>query len=115
MRPPESCVLTDVFHMYRGGSPFEGLRQMGPHSLPIMHLNDYPADPPLDKINDSHRVYPGDGVAPLPEILRICRSVGATPILSFEVFNQEYYKRDALEVARTGLQKMKAVAAAAMA
>jgi 2-keto-myo-inositol isomerase len=38
--------------------------------------------------------------------------VSATPILSFEVFNQEYYKRDALEVARTGLQKMKAVAAA---
>jgi hypothetical protein len=31
-------------------------------------------------------------------------------ILSLELFNQNYYKQDALAVAQTGLAKMKAVA-----
>ena len=104
---PKACVLADVFHMYRGGSPIEGLRLLGPQALPVLHMNDYPADPPVDKIADRDRVFPGDGIAPLVEILRHIRSCGAAPALSLEVFNPEYYKRDALEVARTGLQKMK--------
>jgi len=111
----KACVLADVFHMYRGGSPFEGLRLLGPQALPVLHMNDYPAHPPVEKLNDSHRVFPGDGVAPLTEILRHIRSSGAAPVLSLEVFNPEYYKRDALEVARTGLQKMKDVLAKALA
>jgi 2-keto-myo-inositol isomerase len=110
---PKACLLPDVFHMYRGGSPFEGLRQLGPHSMPMVHLNDYPANPPLDQINDSHRVFPGDGIAPLGDILRMIRSVGAMPVLSLELFNKEYYKQDVFEVASTGLKKMKAVVAKA--
>lgn len=110
---PRACVLADVFHMYRGGSPFEGLRLLSGQALPILHLNDYPADPPRDKITDAQRVFPGDGIAPLKDILAMVRAGGATPVLSLEVFNREYYKLDALEVARTGLRKMKEVAAAA--
>jgi hypothetical protein len=30
-------------------------------------------------------------------------------MLSLELFNRDYWKQDALEVARTGLQKMRAV------
>jgi 2-keto-myo-inositol isomerase len=110
---PKACVLADVFHMYRGGSPFDGLRLLGPGALPVFHMNDYPAQPPLDQINDSHRIFPGDGIAPLTQILRTLQAIGAEPVLSLELFNQEYYKRDALEVARTGLQKMKDVVAKA--
>ena len=34
--------------------------------------------------------------------------------LSLELFNPEYWQQDALVVARTGLEKMKAVVAAAL-
>ena len=61
------------------------------------------------EITDAHRVYPGDGVAPLKPMLRDLRALGFKGVLSLELFNPEYYKRDALEVARTGLEKMKAV------
>lgn len=108
---PQACVLADVFHMYRGGSPFEGLRLLSGQALPILHMNDYPADPPRDRINDSFRVFPGDGIAPLKDILKIVSSTGAFPVLSLELFNKDYYKLDALEVAREGLRKMKALAA----
>ena len=43
----------------------------------MLHLNDYPADPPApcDQRLPS-RSYPGDGVAPLSEILQTVREAG---------------------------------------
>lgn len=105
----EACVLADVFHMYKGGSPFEGLRDLGGVSVGLMHLNDYPAEPPLARITDADRVYPGDGVAPLGQILGDLRGAGYDGMLSLELFNSGYWERDALDVARTGLEKMRGV------
>jgi hypothetical protein len=34
-------------------------------------INDFPKEPPRETIDDSHRLYPRDGVAPLTEILRL--------------------------------------------
>ena len=42
----------------------------------MLHINDYPADPPREKMTDAHRVYPGDGMAPLPAILRYLFAAG---------------------------------------
>jgi 2-keto-myo-inositol isomerase len=111
----EACVLADVFHMYKGGSPFEGLRLAGPHTIGLLHMNDYPADPPHATIKDSDRVYPGDGVAPLIQILGDLREAGYRGALSLELFNEAYWGQDAAEVARIGLEKMKAVVAEAFA
>jgi sugar phosphate isomerase/epimerase len=106
---PKACVLTDVFHLYKGGSGFTSLKLLSPAALQMMHLNDYPADPPRPAIRDAARVYPGDGVAPLKEMLRELRAQGCRPVLSLELFNENYWRQDALEVARTGLEKMRAV------
>jgi sugar phosphate isomerase/epimerase len=107
---PKACVLADVFHLYKAGSDYRGMRLLGPDAIQALHMNDYPADPPRDKINDGYRVYPGDGTAPLVEILRALRTNGGQKVLSLEVFNRAYWAQDPLEVARTGLAKMKAVA-----
>lgn len=108
---PKACFLGDVYHTYKGGSDFDGLKLLGPQALQVFHMNDYPADPPWESIGDQHRVYPGDGIAPLREILRGFLAIGASPVLSLELFNREYWAQDALKVARTGLEKMKAAAA----
>ena len=50
-------------------------------------------------MNDAHRVYPGDGVAPLGEILRTLRGNGCRCVLSLELFNRDYWKQDAMQVA----------------
>jgi 2-keto-myo-inositol isomerase len=106
---PKACVLADVFHLYKGGSGFAGLRLLGAGALPVLHMNDYKAEPPRERIADRDRVYPGDGVAPLRGILGDLRKVNAELVLSLEVFNPAYWKTDALDTARTGLGKMKAV------
>jgi 2-keto-myo-inositol isomerase len=111
---PQACVLADVYHLHKGGSGFVGLKQLGPAALQIFHMNDYPAIPARDKITDAHRVYPGDGVAPLPAVLRDLLVLGFRGHLSLELFNREYWMQDPQQVATTGLEKMKAVVAAAL-
>ena len=77
-------------------------------------MNDYPADPPRETIADKDRVYPGDGVAPLDRILKDLAGINPEMVLSLELFNPTYWKQDALEVAKTGLAKLKAAVVSAL-
>lgn len=106
---PKACILADVYHLYKGGSDPNGLRLLSRNALHVIHFNDYPAEPPRKEIADAQRVYPGDGIAPLKSILRILRDIGFNGVLSLELFNRDYWKKDAQEVAKTGLEKMKRV------
>lgn len=103
----DARILPDVYHMFRGGSGFNCLNLVNGKVIDIIHMNDYPANKPVNEQTDSDRVYPGDGAAPLKQILRSLRAMGGTKILSLELFNDAYWKQDALLVAKTGLQKMK--------
>jgi sugar phosphate isomerase/epimerase len=107
---PEACILADVFHIFKSSGHFDGLRLLGPNSLGLVHVNDYPGKPEPARLNDSHRVFPGDGVAPLRQIFKTLKEVGYQGTLSLELFNETYWKQDPLSVARTGLKKMKALA-----
>jgi sugar phosphate isomerase/epimerase len=105
---PAACLLPDVYHIYKGGSDFTGLRMLAGDSIHVLHMNDYPGDLPREKTRDADRVYPGDGVAPLTSILRTLLAGGFRGTLSLELFNPTYWKQDPAAVARTGLQKMQA-------
>jgi sugar phosphate isomerase/epimerase len=96
-----------VFHLFRGGSGFNCLELVNGKVIEIIHMNDYPASKPAEEQTDSDRVYPGDGAAPLKQILQDLKNMGGTKVLSLELFNKTYWKQDALLVAKTGLQKMK--------
>jgi sugar phosphate isomerase/epimerase len=104
---PKACFLPDVYHTYKGGSDFHGYKQLSAHAVQVLHLNDYPADPPRETIGDRDRVMPGDGIAPITQILRDMSANGSRAVLSLELFNPTYWKQDPLAVARTGLAKMK--------
>jgi 2-keto-myo-inositol isomerase len=105
---PQASVLLDVYHIYKGGSSFSGLKFLGPDAMHVFHVNDYPADPTRKTITDAHRVFPGDGVAPLKRIFTTLKKGGFHGWLSLELFNREYYKRPGLEVAQEGLTKLRA-------
>jgi sugar phosphate isomerase/epimerase len=105
---PETLLLLDTYHLFKGGSDFAGLELFSDRSLQVFHMNDYPADPPRAQMNDSHRVYPGDGIAPLTQIIRALAGNGRSITLSLELFNPEYWKQDAAAVAAVGLARMRA-------
>ena len=112
---PKACFLGDVYHTYKGGCGFDSLLLMGPGALQNYHMNDYPADPPRETIKDADRVFPGDGIAPVTQVIQNFIAVGAYPSLSLELFNPTYWAMPGDECAKIGLEKMKEAVAKAMA
>lgn len=111
---PKARILPDVYHLYKGGTDFTALKMLSGETIEIFHMNDYPANPPRKTIADKDRVFPGDGVAPLDQILQTLAASGTPKILSLELFNPEYWKMEASVAAKTGLEKMKAAVQSAM-
>lgn len=106
---PNACLLLDIYHLYKGGSDFLNMSLVPAANMACLHMNDYPPEPDRQAIADKDRVFPGDGVAPLPEILSTFFQSGFAGALSLELFNRTYWEMPPEEVAKTGLEKMKQV------
>lgn len=104
---PDARILPDVYHLFRGNSGYEGLKMLSGELIEVFHMNDFVNEIPREKQEDKDRVYPGDGAAPMHQILKDLKSMGGEKVLSLELFNQDYWKMDPLTVAKTGLEKMK--------
>jgi sugar phosphate isomerase/epimerase len=103
----DAKILADVYHLFRGGSGFEGMKMLDGHAIDIFHMNDFPKEIPRTEQQDKDRVMPGDGGAPMAELAETLKSKGGEIILSLELFNPTYYAMDAEVVVKTGLEKMK--------
>jgi 2-keto-myo-inositol isomerase len=104
----DASLLLDVYHLHRGGTPAAALAIAPGARVPVLHMNDFPAEPPAAELNDRDRVMPGDGVAPIADILRTLRSSGFAGVLSIELFNRDYWQQPAEQVARLALERMRA-------
>ncbi|MBC7527196.1 MAG: sugar phosphate isomerase/epimerase [Chthonomonadaceae bacterium] len=102
-----ALLLTDVYHLYKGGSDPAALRLLNGKFLPLLHVNDYPAIN-RETIVDADRVYPGDGIAPYKTVVNALTENGFDGFFSLELFNAEYYKQSPELVLRTGFEKTKA-------
>jgi 2-keto-myo-inositol isomerase len=103
----DAKILADVYHLFRGGSGFEGMKMLDGHAIDIFHMNDFPSNIPRTEQQDKDRVMPGDGAAPMQAIADTLKTKGGQIILSLELFNPTYYAMDAGVVVKEGLQKMK--------
>ena len=105
----DASLLLDVFHLYKSATPFTALKQINGGALHVMHINDYPQASDAAALNDGNRVYPGDGVAPFRQILRDMRDNGFRGCFSLELFNRDYWAKNADDNLKTGLEKMRGV------
>jgi sugar phosphate isomerase/epimerase len=104
---PDVRILADVYHMFRGQSGYNSLKMLNGNVIEIFHINDFVASIPREQQTDKDRVYPGDGAAPMKQILTDLNNMGGNKVLSLELFNPGYWRQDELLVAKTGLEKMK--------
>lgn len=102
---PEARIIPDVFHMYISEGGFEGLNLLQGNAIAIFQFNDAPKGMARADMRDKDRVYPGDGILPLPKILKDLKATGYDGCVSLELYNPDYYKQDLMEVAKTGLAK----------
>jgi len=105
---PDACLIMDPFHILRGGSPLADIALVPGGKVAIWHWNDVPGTVPVGQQADEDRVLPGDGVGPLKEIERLALQQGYRGFVSLELFNPALWQRDPEEVARLGMEKMKA-------
>lgn len=104
----DAGLLLDVYHLHKGGSGYDTLGLINGRAIRIFHVNDYPSMPRAE-LTDGHRVYPGDGIAPIRQILRTLTDIGSNAFLSVELFNKDYWAQDPLTVCQTALKKLKAL------
>jgi len=109
---PDAAILADVYHTYRGGGSFEAYRRLSGSTLPVLHVNDYPAQPPREKLVDADRVWPGDGIAPWKDVFANLESANADPWLSIELFNPSCWRTTPDDTLRVGLEKIRRLAGA---
>ncbi len=102
---PMAKIIPDVYHMYISEGGFEGLKLLNGNLFAIFQFNDAPKGIQLQDMKDRDRVYPGDGILPLAEILKDLKVSGFDGCISLELYNPEYHKQNLLQVAKTGLQK----------
>ena len=105
---PNLGIIVDTAHFYAGGSTLESIREVDPERLVVLHINDV-EDVAKPDITDGHRLYPGEGVIPLQDILGAVRATGWDGVLSVELFREEYWQQDPLAVAREAKARTVAV------
>jgi 2-keto-myo-inositol isomerase len=109
---PNVGMVIDTFHFHAGGSQMADLARVHIEKLFVVHLNGC-EDRPKSELTDAHRLFPGEGIIPIVEILSALRTRGFDGTMSIEIFRPEYWQRDAREVAREARTKAAAVLTAA--
>lgn len=88
---PKAAMLLDFYHVHRGGNDWDTIDILNGKRLPVIHMNDYPGTPSYEKLKDSDRVLPGEGVCPFNEIIPKLYEAGFRGGFSVELFNKGYW------------------------
>lgn len=102
---PSAKIIPDVYHMYISNGGLQGFQHLRGEFFAIFQFNDAPAEPSRAELEDEHRVYPGDGILPMDQILGDLRETGFDGCVSLELYNPTYWEQDLQQVAETGLRK----------
>lgn len=104
---PNGGVLYDTFHHFFGGSTMDDLRALPREQIFAVHLVDARRmELSTLEISRKHRLFPGHGSVPFAEILSILHDKRYEGFMSLEMFNEQYWQRPPLEVAREGFEAM---------
>jgi len=101
---PDVGIVLDCFHFYAGDSRLEDLEDIDPEKIFVFHINDSKKGDTWT-LEDSDRLWPGDGAIPLERILGILKKKGFKGVATIELFNPEYWKWDPEDTIRVARQK----------
>lgn len=96
---PDFGILFDCYHFWSGPSKLEDMDLIKPGEIIHAHLNDT-QDLPRELLDLHSRVIPGDGVAPLPKILKKLAESGYGGPISVELFLPKFQDADPFELAK---------------
>lgn len=101
-------IVLDCFHFYAMGSKIEDLRKADGSKVFIFHIDDA-EDLPVGTMDDSKRLWPGEGCIPLDIIIKALKDIGYNEMASLELFRPEYWEWDiekAIEYGKQATEKV---------
>ena len=110
---PDGSIIMDPFHVFRGGGSIDEMDPIPAEKIAVFHFNDAVDTKPREEQSDADRVFPGDGVLDLADMIARLKQKSYGGAISLELFNPMYWERDPRQVCREGLEKMRAVVAPA--
>jgi 2-keto-myo-inositol isomerase len=105
---PNLAPLLDCYHFWSGLNKLEDLDLIRTGEIGHVHFQDVP-DMPRELLDNTTRLIPGDGISPLPRILRKLADRGYTGPLSVELFLPKFQQADPFELAKEIRQKAESV------
>jgi sugar phosphate isomerase/epimerase len=109
---PNVRPMLDCYHFWSGLSKSEDLESIRDGEIVHVHFQDVP-DIPREILDNNTREVPGEGISPLPRILRALAAKGYAGPLSVELFYPKYQQMDPYEMARHVREKAEVVMRAA--
>jgi 2-keto-myo-inositol isomerase len=96
---PNVRVMLDTYHFWGGVSKFEDLELLRDGEVHHLHFEDTPDDPPRELLEQRHRVWPGQGIAPLRRIVEVLKRKKYSGPASVELFDPIIQKMDPYQAA----------------
>jgi len=105
----DATLLLDSFHNFNTQSTLGQLTEIPLERISHYHVSDGGRNKPAGQQADPDRVMPGEGAADLVAEVRHLKSRGYRGTVSLELFNRELWERPPLEVAKLGLERLRAL------
>ena len=92
---PNGGILIDIWHMARGGIPYEDILTLPPHLITAVEVDDAMAQPVPDIFEDTicWRKLPGEGELDVPRFLRCIAQTGYQGVYGIEMVSNEHRTR----------------------
>lgn len=103
---PPSGLVIDTFHFFLGEHNADELTNIPKDRLWLAHFNDC-IEKPLDKLQDSDRVWPGEGFFDLKGFVKSLKKMNYTNYVSLEIFNPEYWKENPILAAKKAVESLR--------
>ena len=105
---PNMGLTLDTFHYYVGSSTVDMIAAVPKGKLFMVHINDS-QDLPKAQLQDSNRMFPGEGSIPLDSIFGALKKAGYGGPVSIELFNPQYWTWDSKKIAKRAYETVNEV------
>ena len=105
----DSTIVLDAFHNWNSSSSLDDLQEIPIEKISHYHIDDAHPEIAPTKQKDPDRVMLGEGQIDLSSELTILKEKGYDNTMSLELFNEELWAKDPLEVITTGLERMQSL------
>ncbi|MFT5467148.1 MAG: 2-keto-myo-inositol isomerase [Verrucomicrobiales bacterium] len=103
---PEGALVVDAFHNWNSNSTLDDLKALPVECIAHYHIDDAHSDKPALTQKDPDRVMLGDGQIDLASEIAVLKDKGYSGWVSLELFNEELWAKDPLEVAKLGMERL---------